>query len=198
MTLFKSILYRGIPYLAFGYGSMFTNRRIAINKVWYVFDGYPVILKSYVINKDKPFRDFVIEKINSNPELTIEKECFDDSAIDVDCSKKGTYKMYSVYSENKNGRFYVGDIRTGYMLSDLRNFMSSSENGRTASVAKDEKNNKWCGWSHRAMACFGIGDRIFEEEYGDDFTPFVMHGEKTIKNEDDMILAAKMFANHIG
>jgi hypothetical protein len=53
---------------------------------------------------------------------------------------------------------------------------------------------RWYGWSHRAMCSFGIGDRIFEEKYGNDSAPFIKHGHKSIKTEADARLAATRFA----
>jgi len=49
------------------------------------------------------------------------------------------------------------------------------------SIGFNEKEQKWYGWSHRAVASFGIGDKIFEEDFGDDNTPFVKHGSQPIK-----------------
>jgi len=56
---------------------------------------------------------------------------------------------------------------------------------------------KWYGWSHRAMVGFGPGDRVFEEEFGDENTPYVKHGEKVIDTDDDAKLAATRFASSV-
>lgn len=60
-----------------------------------------------------------------------------------------------------------------------------------------EKEQKWYGWSHLAVAGFGIGDMIFEEDFGDDKTPFVKHGSKKIENMDDAKKAAKAFSDYV-
>jgi hypothetical protein len=60
-----------------------------------------------------------------------------------------------------------------------------------------EEEQKWYGWSHRAICGFGIGDRIFEEKYGNDNTPFVKHGRKKIKTLADAKLAASRFASSV-
>lgn len=65
------------------------------------------------------------------------------------------------------------------------------------SIGFSEKEQKWYGWSHRAVAGFGIGDKIFEPNFGDDKTPFVKHGSKTIKNMDDAERAARSFAKWV-
>lgn len=62
------------------------------------------------------------------------------------------------------------------------------------SIGKSAVDGKWYGWSHRAMVGFAIGDRIFEENYGDDRTPFIKHGRKVIRNDADARKAASAFA----
>lgn len=66
-----------------------------------------------------------------------------------------------------------------------------------ASIGKSTKDNKWYGWSHRAVFGFGIGDKIFEEDFGDDETPFDKHGKKSIKTDADAKLSAKRFARYV-
>lgn len=61
----------------------------------------------------------------------------------------------------------------------------------------DEKKGIWYGWSHRAIVGFKIGDKIFEPDYGDDNTPFVKHGKKTIKNLADAKKSAKRFSEYV-
>ncbi len=64
-------------------------------------------------------------------------------------------------------------------------------------IGKSSKDGKWYGWSHRAICGFGMGDRIFDQNYGDDQTPFVKHGKRPIKNNDDAKEAAKRFASYV-
>lgn len=61
-----------------------------------------------------------------------------------------------------------------------------------------EKEQRWYGWSHRAIFGFGVGDKIFEPEFGDDKTHFAKHGTKPIKNMDDAKKAAKAFSDYVG
>jgi hypothetical protein len=65
------------------------------------------------------------------------------------------------------------------------------------SIGFCEKEQKWWGWSHRAMASFGLGDRIFEEDYGDDKTLFTQHGPVVIKTLDQAKQAAINFADYV-
>ena len=64
------------------------------------------------------------------------------------------------------------------------------------SVGKGE-DGTWFGWSHRAVCGFKKGDKVFEERYGNDKTPFVKHGRRTIKSDADGRLAAKRFARSV-
>ena len=65
------------------------------------------------------------------------------------------------------------------------------------SIGFCEREQKWYGWSHRAICGFGIGDMIFEEDFGDDRTPFISHGEVEIINLLDARQAAVNFANYV-
>jgi len=66
------------------------------------------------------------------------------------------------------------------------------------SIGWSEKEQKYYGWSHRAVCGFGIGDMIFEPEFGDDRVSFVKHGSKKIKNKADARKAAVAFADDVG
>ena len=65
------------------------------------------------------------------------------------------------------------------------------------SIGFSEKEQKWYGWSHRAMVGFGIGDKIFEEGFGDENTLFTEHGSVTIENMAQARQAAEAFANYV-
>ena len=66
-----------------------------------------------------------------------------------------------------------------------------------ASTGLDEENGIWYGWSHRAVAGFKIGDKIFEPNFGDDKTKFTEHGSKPIKTLADAKLSAERFSDHV-
>lgn len=65
------------------------------------------------------------------------------------------------------------------------------------STGLDEEKGIWYGWSHRAIFGFKIGDKIFEEDFGDDKTLFSNHGSKTCKTLDDCKLAAERFSDYV-
>lgn len=65
------------------------------------------------------------------------------------------------------------------------------------SIGLDEDKGIWYGWSHRATQGFKIGDKIFEEDFGDDGTDFAKHGSKPIKTLDDAKLSAERFSEYV-
>lgn len=70
-------------------------------------------------------------------------------------------------------------------------------NSPRGSIGFSEKEKKWYGWSHRAIFGFGIGDMIFEPNYGDEKTPFKKHGSKKIKTLSDAKKAAVAFSDYV-
>lgn len=91
---------------------------------------------------------------------------------------------------------WIGDSRRAHRLLTKRGIwpMKSSPEHCVCSIGFCPEERKWYGWSHRAICGFGIGDRIFEEKYGNDQTPFVRHGRKAIRSLGDAKLAATRFA----
>lgn len=65
------------------------------------------------------------------------------------------------------------------------------------SIGFSRKTKKWYGWSHRALVGFGIGDRIFDPNYGDNSTPFVKHGARVIETYAHARQAACAFAEDV-
>jgi hypothetical protein len=65
------------------------------------------------------------------------------------------------------------------------------------SIGFSEKEKKWYGWSHRAICGFGIGDKIFEKDFGDDNTEYSKHGKKDIKTLEDAKQSAINFSDYV-
>lgn len=65
-------------------------------------------------------------------------------------------------------------------------------------VGCSEREQKCYGWSHRAIFGFGIGDKIFQERFGNDKTHFARHGRKAIRNMSDALKSAKAFSDYVG
>ena len=109
---------------------------------------------------------------------------------------RGT-EMRSAY--NLNGE-YIGDPKFAKRLIIDRGIMPelASKNHSVCSIGFCEKENKWYGWSHRAICGFGIGDKLFEERFlKSDTTPFIKAGKKTIRDMNDAKQAAKNFAGYV-
>jgi len=192
MKKLKYLIYDGIYYPTIGCRSTcFENKSNPI--AWmkklggYVgwFSWLPYIgLKCKLKNPDKPYKQFVIDAIENHPEMKIDKWYFND-----DYPEQGY--MYIVRTKKNE---YIGNIKDAYYITDL-NCLRSINN--TICYGWDHKNEKACGWSHRAKMCFGVNDKIFQSNFGDDNTLYKQHGRKTIRNYSDAMEAAKNFAKYI-
>lgn len=101
-----------------------------------------------------------------------------------------------VYNAQKQ---YVGDVKFArYLISEGISPELSSPQHSVCSIGFCAREKKWAGWSHRAMCKFGIGDRIFEEDYGNDQTLFKDHGARVIETLEHAREAAVAFADYIG
>lgn len=90
---------------------------------------------------------------------------------------------------------YIGDLRFAKYLAgmcirpELRTVDSN-----VCSVGYSAVDLKWYGWSHRALCGFTLGDKLFDEHYGEDDTLFTEHGQTTITTMDEAREAAAAFA----
>ncbi len=122
------------------------------------------------------------------------REIVDDSEFGGD----GNLEVISCYSDY-DGK-YIGSPQMARNLckkmgiSQVQGISSASA---ICSIGLHEKEKKWYGWSHRAICGFGVGDKIFEEEYGDNETLFVNHGNKDITTMDEAKQAAINFARSV-
>lgn len=94
---------------------------------------------------------------------------------------------------------YIGNPRIANYLTRKRGIVPElvDDTKRVCSVGYCPSEEKWYGWSHRAICGFGIGDRIYDDNYGDDNTPFVSHGAFTITNGEEARQAAVNFAESV-
>jgi hypothetical protein len=85
---------------------------------------------------------------------------------------------------------YIGDPKTARYLVVQRGIkpIKSDKHHCVCSIGYCKKQRKWYGWSHRAMCGFGIGDKLFEENYREhapekyrDSIPFIKHGTVVIR-----------------
>lgn len=94
---------------------------------------------------------------------------------------------------------YIGNPKTAYFLCVKKGIVPElkSASSTICTIGYSEKDKKYYGWSHRALCGFAIGDKIFQERFGSDKTPFIKHGKKTIRTKADQRKAAIAFANSV-
>jgi hypothetical protein len=114
-------------------------------------------------------------------------------------SPNDEFEMDSYYT--LDGDYYVGDEKNAKFIFKKMGLTKVQPRiggpGKVCSIGFNEKEQKWYGWSHRAIVGFKIGDKIFEEGFGNDKTKFIEHGSKTIKTLDDAKQAASNFAKYV-
>jgi hypothetical protein len=107
-----------------------------------------------------------------------------------------TFNMRRAYSPTG---LYIGEAKDANFLAKKKGIrLFGSTSGHVANFGFNPERQVWYGWSHRAIVGFKIGDRIFEENFGNDHTPFTKHGKVIIKSLEDAKQAAKNFAKYIG
>ncbi len=104
--------------------------------------------------------------------------------------------MTSAYNYNGD---YIGNPKDAVFICGKKGIKpeKSKKEHSVCSIGFCENDQKWYGWSHRAMIGFGIGDMIFKERFGDASTHFTKHGDKPIKTFSDAKLSAKRFASYV-
>ncbi len=94
---------------------------------------------------------------------------------------------------------WIGSSDFAYRLFHKKGIYPEKSNPKhcICTIGFSKRLKKWFGWSHRAMCGFGIGDKVFETNYGDDNTPFIKHGSKTINDLSLARIAAIRFAKSV-
>lgn len=118
-------------------------------------------------------------------------------ARDVTWTMEGCPPTRMNVAYTKEGK-YVGDIEFAKFLAGrcIRPELNDPSHS-VCSVGYSAPHNKWYGWSHRATCGFGIGDMVFDENFGDDTTPFVKHGSIRIDSMEQARTAACAFARYV-
>ena len=93
---------------------------------------------------------------------------------------------------------YIGDPETARQLIErgIKPELAATAN-HVCAIGFCEREQKWYGWSHKAMAGFGIGDMLFDEDdyaAGDD-SP--MKDAPVIATLDEARQAAVNFAEYV-
>jgi len=146
-----------------------------------------------IFNTDKPYFKFVIDKIVNHPEMKIVKKYFNDDGYTVSRAGSNGF-LYCV--EDKQGN-HIGDIRDAYYITNLTSLGTYSEDSKQICHGWDAEERKAYGWSHRAKVGFGMGDMIFEENFGDETTPYIKHGKMKIFTVDAAMKSALKFAESV-
>jgi len=187
----KIFRYDGLYYPVIGNATLWENRNYKITWMKKLggytgfFSFLPYIgIKCKLKNYKKPYKQFIIDAINNHKQMKIHKWYFNE---------KHPEHGYMFIVRTTNGS-YIGDIDTAYSLTWLTHIASIN---KVACYGWSEEKQCAIGWSHRSRCCFKKGDKVFEEKYGDDFTPYIKHGRKTIRNYSDTMKAALNFAKYI-
>jgi hypothetical protein len=99
---------------------------------------------------------------------------------------------------NKSGKFIGTEKEMKFFLKKgITDFDISGNGDSVCSIGFNPKEQKWYGWSHRAICGYGIGDKVFEDSFGNGDTLFTQHGKVTITNLNQAKQSAKNFANYV-
>jgi len=108
------------------------------------------------------------------------------------------FTMRSAYTPDG---LYIGDPKMArYLVVKLGIQPEKAKpDHNVCSIGFCKTNNKWYGWSHRAIVGFALGDKLFEEYWpgATDETPFKAHGDKVITTPDEARQAAANFAESV-
>ncbi len=101
-------------------------------------------------------------------------------------------------AQNKSGD-YIGEVSAAEMLCDKMGIDPevSKPGNSVCTIGFCIRERKWYGWSHRAIAGFGIGDMIYEESFDSPRTPPQENGTEYIRTLDDARLAAINYAEDV-
>jgi len=108
-----------------------------------------------------------------------------------------SFEMRTAYTPDDR---YIGDPKFARFLTKkmgLSQIQYAQADHTVCSIGFNEEEQKWYGWSHRAICGFGIGNRIFEAHYGKDDTPFIEHGHETIETMQHAKTAAINFGRYV-
>ena len=115
-------------------------------------------------------------------------------------SKHPTWTLKSVYAVN-NPDLYIGDPKTAKMLESkgITEFYPCKPDHKVASVGFAPKEQKWYGWSYRAIYGFKIGDKVKKGDCVCSATPdMALQPGFKAKTLDDARKMAEAFAESVG
>lgn len=131
--------------------------------------------------------------------LVVRDEIWDHDGINP---SEGVTMVGQYYNRENE---WIGSSRMANYLLTLGIYPQKSDPSHcVCSIGFSSKDNKWYGWSHRAICGFGIGDKLFDIHWtgGHNETelekmPYVQRGETVIENLEQAKQAAINFAEHV-
>lgn len=101
------------------------------------------------------------------------------------------FPMKSAY--NSEGH-YIGSSKDAYRICKLRGIRPElrTPESDVCSIGFCAKEQKWYGWSHRAMFGFGVGSKLKKGDCG-----YETYGGKVAKTLNDAKEIAKVFAESV-
>ena len=145
------------------------------------------------VDRAAPARDTIVKTVVSRRYYKVGYEVRRElCSFDID--PENPIEMRSGYTPSGD---YLGDAKTARFLYVKRGIRFCERRTPTSSVCSigfQPQEQKWYGWSHRAICGFGLGDHLFVEDYGDDHTNYKEHGPETITTLVEAKLSASRFA----
>jgi len=195
------MLFRGIYYPVIGSSNGWINAQTTQAWLYRVFGweskySFYIGIKCRLFNREKPYRQFVIDVFDGRLEMTLKTRYH--SQKDGSVVPKGTPDSFKMISAQTHDGKYIGTILDGYHIRNLTGLDNFDGDGNgTVCVGWDETAKKAYGWSHRAMVGFTHKDMVFEEDFGDENTPYREHGRETIRTPEQAMKSAKAFARSV-
>ncbi len=171
-----------------------------LNIKYYGIDSYPKCLSECLERKEQNLNESLLDDfdIKLEREEPVEKYGY---IIRHQTMKGMKDRIPLVDCVTSGDRYYIGDVKQTKFLTENRNLTELQpaypEKYNVCNIGFDKENNRWYGYSHRAICGFGIGDKIFEADFGDGKTLFKNHGRETIKTLEDAKQAARNFAEYV-
>jgi hypothetical protein len=170
------------------------TEKFMVNEVPHEMDVSDVFQKAASINKEAVTTKKIIRQRKYKHGYIIRDEYW---ALDPDDPEEEWTLMERV-AYTPCGE-YIGTSKDAYYICKIKGIIPrlASPDHAVCSIGYNPIEKKWYGWSHRAMCGFGIGDMIFEEEFGDEKTDFRRHGKNKIETMEDAMKAAIAFAGSV-
>jgi len=149
-------------------------------------------LRAYAREHGLPIRKILSEKVYNVPVTYIVRE----EVIDGDDFGGGDVTMKSAYTVNGN---YIGDPKDAkYFCTEMGIHPEKSDPAHSVcSVGFQPKEQKWYGWSHRAISGYGVGDTIEDHDLEDGTGEKIFSQGHELQTLEECYQAAVTFADSV-